>query len=1336
MTTPLTAVQRWRMVAVSGALVALAFVQAPDRILNDTKIDLALAPGRFLERALSLWDPAGSFGQVQNQAYGYLFPMGPFFWLGDLLAAPPWVVQRAWWALLLVLGFWGVVTLARVLGIGTHGTQMLGALAYVLSPRILTVIGPSSVEVWPMATAPWVLVALAIGLTRGDPRRWAAAAALAVAATGGVNAAATAAVLPLGVLLVLLADPGPRRRALMLWWPALTIVATAWWWIPLLLLGRVSPPFLDFIESATTTTFAAHPFDALRGTTNWLPYLDGTQVAGNALVTEPLLILNGTLVLALGVWGLARRDVPHRSWLVGGTLLGLVLVTAGQADGGWGSGTVAGWLDGALAPLRNTHKFDLVLRIPLVLGLVHLVARAQPVTVRGLRVSGVAVLAVASLASATTPAWTAELPRTGGFVSVPGYWDDATRWMTANTSGENTLVLPGSAFGDYLWGRPRDELVQALGTTPWSLRNAVPLVPPGAIRSLDALEEAFASGRGSPALADLLRRSGIRYLLVRNDLAETGATDPELVYSTLSSTPGVQRRAGFGPRVGSPASQETDEGETVFVNGGRQSRHRAVEVFEVAETSASTARSQQADATPVVVGSPAAQLLGLLPAGVDVLMARDVPDTLTPRQVVLTDTDRRQEVAFGRVVDNRSASLARTDPYRIERPVHDYVTGDDEAWQTVPELEGARDVAVSSSASDVTQGRIDQTAAPWAALDGDPSTAWTAGDLDGWLEVRYGRAVSTEGATVTLPRGAEPRTVEVRTDRGVQTLRLRPGRPASIDAGTTRTLRIGLPRPDLDPLSLAEVDVPRAPLSRPLRLPDLPEAWGTPTDVVLTADPGDASCWRVEGVTRCVPGRDGRGEDASMLDRVVPMGAGAVFASGMSVLPVNGTDLQRLLAGPVEPTTSSSASSDPAAGPLAMVDGDPQTGWVASLGDSDPTITLRLDEDAEVSRIRLRTDPTLAASAPRRGVVELDDGARQRVRFDVDGLAELERPGDARLVKVTVTDVYVRSTLGFDGSGSGLPVGVSEVSLPGSGIDPAEGAATTVDLPCGSGPDLRVNGARYPTSVRGSRAAVAARAELPATVCEDGGSIALQEGDNRIVVRGSEAFRPTLLRLSQGPRADAAGSESAIGRNGSGTLRVDDLGEGTERLVAVPQTANPGWTADDATAVTVNGWMQGWITDRGSVQASFGAGTVYRLGLALGAVSVLGLVLWWWRSSPRGAPGSAARPRPRRRLRATVLGLATVVSVGLLGGWTGLAAAGVGAVVTGLLRGRGTWVAPLAVTAAGTGYVLAPWGSAGGWAGAEAWPQLLVLLAVGALVGTVVPRPRSLSRIAGLSTSR
>ena len=277
---------RFRLVSCCLVLVAVAFSQRPGRIVSDTKLDLAVDPLAMLGRALHLWDPDGGFGQVQNQAYGYLFPMGPFFGLGDLLEVPDWVVQRLWWSLLLVVAFLGVVKLCGALGLGTPSTRLVAGFAYALSPRILTTLGPISIEAWPSALAPWVLVPLVIGARSGSPRRAAALSALAVAAVGGVNAAATFAVVPLGVLWLLTREPGPRRRALLLWWPPLVLVATAWWLVPLLLLARYSPPFLDYIETASVTTFPTSVVDVLRGTSHWVPYVDPTWRAGNDLLTQ------------------------------------------------------------------------------------------------------------------------------------------------------------------------------------------------------------------------------------------------------------------------------------------------------------------------------------------------------------------------------------------------------------------------------------------------------------------------------------------------------------------------------------------------------------------------------------------------------------------------------------------------------------------------------------------------------------------------------------------------------------------------------------------------------------------------------------------------------------------------------------------------------------------------------------------------------------------------------------------------------------------------------------------------------------------------------------------
>ena len=46
--------------------------------------------------AWSMWDPNIGMGTVTHQNIGYLFPMGPFYWVLDALGVPDWVAQRLW----------------------------------------------------------------------------------------------------------------------------------------------------------------------------------------------------------------------------------------------------------------------------------------------------------------------------------------------------------------------------------------------------------------------------------------------------------------------------------------------------------------------------------------------------------------------------------------------------------------------------------------------------------------------------------------------------------------------------------------------------------------------------------------------------------------------------------------------------------------------------------------------------------------------------------------------------------------------------------------------------------------------------------------------------------------------------------------------------------------------------------------------------------------------------------------------------------------------------------------------------------------------------------------
>ena len=112
-------------VGMVGAIVALIpWFPYPGRIVADTKIDLSLDPWGYLARSQSAWDSHAAFGQLQNQAYGYLFPMGPFFGVGRSLDIPEWVVQRAWWSVILLTAFVGMYRLLSLIHI-SEPTRLL-----------------------------------------------------------------------------------------------------------------------------------------------------------------------------------------------------------------------------------------------------------------------------------------------------------------------------------------------------------------------------------------------------------------------------------------------------------------------------------------------------------------------------------------------------------------------------------------------------------------------------------------------------------------------------------------------------------------------------------------------------------------------------------------------------------------------------------------------------------------------------------------------------------------------------------------------------------------------------------------------------------------------------------------------------------------------------------------------------------------------------------------------------------------------------------------------------------------------------------------------------------
>lgn len=1251
----LRAVWRLRYLAVCVALTALAFLQEPGKLVLDTKVDLTLNPADWLDRAMHLWDASGSFGQVQNQAYGYLWPMGPFFVVGSWLDLPGWVIQRLWWALLMCVAFAGVVRLAGRLGIGTPASRLVAGLAFALSPRVLTELGTISIEAWPMALAPWVLVPL-VGLAQGaSVRRAVAWSAVAVACAGGVNATAVLAVVPMALLWLATLSPVRYRLRVMAAWCTAVAAATLWWTVPLLILGRYSPRFLDYIETAQSTTSVTDLVTVVRGASHWLAYLGGpygpTLPAGYRLATDTALVVVSLAVATLGIAGLARPGMPHRRFLVTSLLLGLALVGMGHAtslDGGL-AGYVRQFLDGPGAPLRNLHKFDVVVRLPIVLGLAHLVgAFARTAAAAGRRLTGarlrsglVSAAAVAGIVVVASPALAGFIPTHGSYARVPSYWYQAADWLDRHAGTDHVLVVPAARFPTYHWGRPSDEVIQALMDGSWAVRSDIPLTPPATIRLLDSIEAVVASGAGSPALADLLARSGVHYVLVRSDLdyGRSGSARPMAVRQALARSPGLRKVAGFGPTVG---SDEPAEG--AFVDNGFDLPVRSLEVFEV-DRSVARVVAYDLSATTTVVGGPEA-LLDIAAAGqlgpAPAILAGDLTPSAAPGPVVITDSLRRREVAFGLSRDNTSATLTASEPLRLDGPAYDYLPQWGESQQTVARYRGIANVISSSSWAKVDPfvgSRPEYHA--FAAIDGDPGTSWRttpgASPFGQWLEVTFEQPRIVSEIRLTFDPAADylPTVVTVRAGSEQETVEVSGSTSTVVLSGNHATRHMRVIIEDGEPLrigsggvGIAEIEIPDVTARRTLVSP-APPVSARAASVVLTAGPAVPSCFFVDRRTRCATGLARGSEDGAVIDRTFMLPAPGKYEPALWARPRPGAELDRLLdvetaaATPLgllpSVTASSSSVADPAGRPGVVLDGDESTAWSPAGGDRNPWLRLTWLRPREVSGLRVSLAAGVAAT-PVSAVTVIGDGVRNGW---LNEIGEITFDPPMRTDEITIVFPERPPLVSVDPYRNAfdlLPVAVGELTALPDPPNTRTPLDVPVALPCGSGPTLTIGGTKIETALKATRRDLLERREVPAIPCgesQDDVPLELAPGERRLVASGTDLAVPTRVVLE--PRgvlpAATGGPVDVLGWTAA-ERRVRVTSSSVERILAVRENVNPGWRATLGGAalrpIVADGWQQGWILPAGAsgeVVLTFVPDRPYRAALVGGAATLLAVLI-------------------------------------------------------------------------------------------------------------------------------
>lgn len=1234
---------------MAGAIfLVICLLQSPGRVAADTKLDLTANPLGFLARAAHLWTPNAPMGQVQNQAYGYFFPHGAFFALGELAHLPPWITQRLWWAVLLTVGFAGVVRLAETLRIGSPASRIVAGAVFALSPRVLTTLGSISSETLPMMLAPWVLVPVVAALDRRDDSRplwqYAARSAAAVALMGAVNAVATLAALGVSVLWWLLHRPDQRWLRFGAWWAAGLLAACAWWLVPLLILSRVSPPFLDFIESSGVTTEWTSLTEVLRGASSWTPFVSSERVAGAVLVTQPAAVLATGTLAAAGLAGLCMRHMPFRGRMVTLVAVGLVLMCVGFA-GQLGSpiaDDVRAFLDGAGAPLRNIHKFEPFLRLPLVLGVAHLLARvplpgsvplreslsafAHPQRSRPVAATIVILVAVVGAGSLM---WTGQLAPTGTYRDLPRYWQQAAGWLSDHADPDNTgapgraLVVPGAPFADQLWGLTRDEPLQPLADTPWAVRDAIPLTPPGAIRAMDSVQRSIADGRPSPGLAATLAAQGVRFVVLRADLEPdtSRSARPLLAQAALAGSPGLRRVAVFGPDVGPPSIRD------VVRDNGLRPAMPAIQIFAVEATGFPGTGPLLVDAGSVteVAGGPEALAriadlrarMGSPPLGPAILSTDARRAGRPPGPTIVTDTPADRETDFGRVDDHSSAIRAAGDPRRTHNAVADYpvdgqplVRGE---WLLDNRPDAVR-VDVSGSAADATQpGQTSPSNSAAAAFDGDANTAWVSAGLQSavgqWMRIGFTTPHSGLALTVRTAKalGPDVSSVVVTTEAGSTVASgIKPGVPVTITVPSGPTRWVSIRAAETadgsagNQFALGEVSVSDLQSGFPLTirhrvvLPPLPPGTTVAQWVLGQELAGRASCVDdpAAGTIRCAPALGLTAETPGLFTRALQVPTPTAVTPAVILTPRPGDALNALLRGPGQiVATGPSAVTDPRGGPGAAVDGDPRTVWTAPKPAREESDDPERSEKPEHPERPEHSDDAAGdedSAEPKNPTLELRLPARQRVEqlrivaphdypaaptrvsvdlgtgpqtrdVGADGLVRLD-PADTDHISLTILGQRDLIDVNSLGFASQAPPGIAEIEITPAPTTPPNDDRT-VDIGCADGLGLTVSGQVIGLSVHTTTAALRAGAPVIAHPCTSA-PVRLGTGEQELSVNPGAAFSVDSVALNTDSALPSARVAPVEIQGWSAVDRsVTVRGADRDRLLVVPESTNPGWEA-------------------------------------------------------------------------------------------------------------------------------------------------------------------------------
>jgi arabinofuranan 3-O-arabinosyltransferase len=522
-TTQRVCAQHWQFLTLLAISYIPIFLTQPGKVSADTKTYLYLNPGEVLSEAPSLWSSSFGAGTVTHQYIGYLWPMGPYFWLMEALGFPDWIAQRFWWGSLVFLAAYGTYRLARALGIHNN-YAFLAAVLYGLNPYGLHYLARLSGILLPWVGFPWLLLCL-IRVRQEPGWKWLARAGLVIGTVGTVNAT-TLFFIILGLAIWLSADAISgfarwRDAAKTFLWLGIGSVGVSLWWLTSLVMqSSFGLPILRYSETYETVAKASLPQELLRGLGYWFFY--GDEYAGRWIgpsapyMYNRLVILAGFALVAAGLVSLAATKMPHRIHLSLLTLIGL-----GVAVGA--SPLTSSSLYGQLFDVVVNNESGFALRstpraMPLVLlalalatasGVHSFISFLQSTHNRPIRRWGGKVIVAVVLGAVminnfpwfTQRAMTQIITRDE---NLPTYWRDAAQAIDTqrdlSTGFGRTYEFPAANFADYWWGGTVDPVLPGLIKSEYVAKEMIPQGSEATTDLLSAFESKMVDGRPNMAV--------------------------------------------------------------------------------------------------------------------------------------------------------------------------------------------------------------------------------------------------------------------------------------------------------------------------------------------------------------------------------------------------------------------------------------------------------------------------------------------------------------------------------------------------------------------------------------------------------------------------------------------------------------------------------------------------------------------------------------------------------------------------------------------------------------------------------------------------------------------